>query len=70
MKDTHANDLLTGAKNKHQNTNNTYNMSKVARSEHIQTKYHHRMCNEKVIIPFVSIPLTNLYSKYFNLPIR
>jgi hypothetical protein len=66
MKDTPANDLLTGAKNKHQNTNNIYNMSKVAYSKHIQTKYHNRVRNEKVIIPFVSIALTNLYAKYFD----
>ena len=43
MKDTPANDLLIGAKNKHQNTNNIYNMSKVAHSERIQTKYHNRV---------------------------
>ena len=43
MKDTPVNDLLTGAKNKHQNTNNIYNMSKVVRSERIQTKYHNRV---------------------------
>lgn len=43
MKDTPANDLMTGAKNKHQNTNNSYNMSKVARSERIQTKCHNRV---------------------------
>ncbi|ALI35255.1 hypothetical protein NMY3_01050 [Candidatus Nitrosocosmicus oleophilus] len=32
-----ANDILTAAKNRFQNNNsNTYNMSKIVRSEHIQ----------------------------------